>query len=92
MKKFLDFALVILFFACLASNFLPAQVHQALGFIFIALIIAHNVLNKNFYRAGFNRSRIFNLTTIFLLASGILAILISGAALADYFQAPNDDH
>lgn len=89
MKKFLDFALVILFFACLASNFLPAQVHQALGFIFIALIIAHNVLNKNFYRAGFNRSRIFNLTTIFLLASGILAILISGAALADYFQAPN---
>ncbi len=69
MKKFLDFALVILFFACLASNFLPANVHQALGLIFIALIVAHNVLNRNFYRAGFNRRRIFNLTTIFLFAS-----------------------
>jgi len=34
MKKFLDLTLVILFFACLASNFLPAQVHQALGLIF----------------------------------------------------------
>ena len=89
MKKFLDFTLVILFFACLASNFLPAQVHQVLGLIFIALIVAHNVLNRNFYRAGFNRRRIFNLTTIFPFASGILAILISGAALADYFQAPN---
>jgi len=46
-------------------------------------------LNRNFYRAGFNWRRIFNQTTIFLFASGILAILISGAALADYFQAPN---
>ncbi len=89
MKKFLDFTLVILFFACLASNFLPAQVHQALGLIFIALIVAHNVLNRNFYRAGFNRRRIFNQTTIFLFASGILAILISGAALANYFQVPD---
>ena len=89
MKEFLDFALMILFFTCLASNFMSAHVHQALGLIFIALIIAHNVLNRNFYRAGFNRRRIFNLTTILLFAVGILAILISGAALADYFQTPN---
>ena len=86
MKKFLDAALLILFFAELSSNFMSAQVHQALGLIFIALIVAHNVLNRNFYRAGFNRRRIFNLTTIFLFASGILAILISGAALAGYFD------
>ncbi len=89
MKKFLDFALVILFFACLASNFLPAQVHQALGFIFVALIVVHNVFNRNFYRAGLNRRRIFNQAMIFLFAVGILAILISGAALADYFPAQN---
>ena len=59
MKKFLNFVLVILFFACLASNFLPAQIHQTLGLIFIALII--------------------------------LVILISGAALGDFFYNFADD-
>lgn len=90
MKKFLDFGLVILFFAALASNFTPAQVHQAVGIGFCVGIVAHNVLNRNFYRAGLNRRRIFNLTVIFLLAGGILAVFVSGAALADYFSAPND--
>ena len=89
LKKFLNIALLILFFVELSSNFLPAQAHQVLGLIFIALIVAHNVLNRNFYRAGLNRRRIFNQTTILLFASGILAILISGAALAGYFDAKN---
>lgn len=89
MKKFLSIALVILFFVELSSNFIPQTVHEVLGFVFIALIVAHNVLNRNFYRAGFNRRRIFIQTIIFLLSIGILVILISGAALGDYFSAPD---
>ena len=92
MKKFLDCILLILFFAALASNFTSPTTHQVIGFAFLVLVVAHNVLNRNFYknslRGNFNRRRIINHTTIFLFAVGILALTVSGAALADYFSAP----
>lgn len=93
MKKFLDLTLLILFFVALASNFTPVTAHEAIGLAFFALIVAHNVLNRNFYRnflrGNFNRRRIINHTSIILFAAGILALTVSGAALAEFFQAQN---
>ena len=48
MKKFLDCTLLILFFAALASNFTSSTTHQIIGFAFLALVVAHNVLEQVF--------------------------------------------
>ena len=92
MKKFLDGALMILFFVGLSSNFLSAKIHETAGIIFVIGILAHNVLNKNFYkkffRGKFNRRRIINHATIFFFAASVVGLAISGAALAEYFSAP----
>jgi len=92
MKKILDIAILILFFVGLSSNFLSAQIHETAGIIFLCGIIAHNVFNRNFYksflRGSFNRRRIINHATIILFAAGVVTLAISGAALAEYFSAP----
>ena len=93
MKKFFDTVLLIIFFAALASNFTSAQTHETLGIIFITLIIAHNLLNRNFYknflRGNFNWRRLINHVVIIFFAVSILIAAISGSALADYFPAPD---
>ena len=93
MKKPLDIVLLVLFFAGLSSNFLSAQIHEATGIIFIAGVIAHNIFNRHFYknflRGSLNRRRIINHATIILFAAGVVMLAISGAALADYFPAPD---
>ena len=50
MKKSLDVALLILFFVGLASNFMTATIHEAAGIIFFVGVIAHNVLNRGYYK------------------------------------------
>ena len=88
MRKFLDLSMLILFFIALSSNFMPSNLHEVLGFIFCALVIIHNVLNKNFYknflRGSFNRHKILNI----VFAASILALTASGMVLGDYFSAP----
>jgi len=92
MKKSLDVALLILFFVGLSSNFLSAKVHEAAGIIFIVGIVAHNVVNRNFYknflRGNFNHRRITNHATIIFFAASVAVLAVSGAALAEYFSAP----
>ena len=92
MKKSLDAALLILFFVGLSSNFMSVQVHEAAGMIFVVGVVAHNVLNrgfyKNFLRGVFNRRRIINHVTIIFFAASVVTLAISGAALAEYFSAP----
>ena len=93
MKEFLDTSLLILFFTTLAGNFTSAQAHEMLGITFIALIIAHNLLNRHFYksflRGNFNWRRLINHVVIIFFAISILVAAISGSALADYFPAPD---
>ncbi len=92
MKKFLDAALLILFFVGLSSNFMSAQIHEAAGIIFVVGVIVHNALNKNFYRnflrGSFNRRRLVNHATIIFFAASVAVLAVSGAALAEYFRAP----
>ena len=93
MKKFLDSTLLILFFAALASNFTPLNLHEAFGFAFAALIVAHNLLNRHFYknfaRGNLNPRRIINNFHILLFAVAIFILIVSGAALDNYFSAQN---
>ncbi len=92
-KKFIDILMLILFFFCLASSFLPEQSHKLTGIGFTSLIICHNILNRNFYksflRGKFNWRRMINFATIIFLAVSMLITIISGSALADYFSAPD---
>ena len=94
MKKFLDVALLILFFVGLASNFMTATIHEAAGIIFVVGVIAHNVINRSFYksflRGKFNRRRIINHATIILFAAGIVVLAVTGAALAEFFPASTE--
>ena len=94
MKKFLDVALLILFFVGLASNFMSATVHEAAGIIFVVGVVVHNVMNRNFYRSffrgKFTRRRIVNHATIILFAVGIVVLTVSGAALANFFPASTE--
>lgn len=89
MKKFLDITLLILFFVELSSNFMSAQVHEALGIIFLLLIVVHNVFNKHFYkilvRGNLKFRRSFN---VIFFAASILVLTVSGLALADYIPSP----
>lgn len=93
MKKFIDSTLLILFFTALASNFTPLNLHEAFGFTFAALIIAHNVLNRHFYqnftRGNLNSRKIINQASIIAFAIAILILIVSGAALDNFFNAPN---
>ena len=91
-KKFLDVALLILFFVGLSSNFMSARVHEAAGIIFVVGVVAHNFMNasfyKNFLRGKFNRRRALNHATIIFFAASVVTLAVSGAALAEYFSAP----
>ena len=93
-KKLLDIAILILFFVGLASNFMSAQVHEAAGIIFCVGVVAHNILNRSFYKSflsgKFSRRRILNHATIILFAAGILTLAVTGAALAEFFPASTE--
>jgi len=87
--------LLILFFAALASNFTPLNLHEAFGFAFAALIVAHNLLNRHFYknfaRGNFNPRRFINNIHILLFAAAIFILIGSGAALDHFFYLPIDN-
>ena len=88
MKKILDAALLIVFFVGLSSNFMSARVHEAAGIIFVVGVVAHNVLNrgfyKNFLRGKFNRRRVVNHATIIFFALN----LRSRSRRAERFNQP----
>ena len=93
-KKFLDIAILILFFVGLSSNFTGAQVHEAAGIIFVVGVVMHNVLNRSYYksflRGKFSRRRIINHATIILFAAGVVVLAVTGAALAEFFPASTE--
>lgn len=73
---------------------MTATVHEVAGIIFVGGVVAHNVINRNFYksflRGKFNRRRILNHATIILFAAGIVTLTVTGAALAEFFPASTE--
>ena len=90
-KKFIDIALLMLFFSGLASMFLPADLHEILGCAFIVLVIIHNFLNRNFYRSipkgAITRSRLLNCICMFFFSMSLGVLIFSGVALSNYVFA-----
>ncbi len=87
-KKLLDLALLGLFFAGLLGLFLPRRLHEALGILFLLGLLLHNGANAGYYRALGqslrNVSQRVNLANIMLLAGSVLALAVSGVALAGW--------
>ena len=88
MKKFLNIILLVLFLGAMFTNFIAGSVHEILGFLFVLLIIPHNVANRNFYRTlgKGTTARKINQICVFLFAASIITLTISGAVLWDILK------
>lgn len=91
-KKTIDILLLILFFCELGGFFFPSNVHIIIGIIFLVLIIAHNIINYNFYKnlfkGKYNYTRAINSICIFLFGLSLIAIAISGIAMSSNSLIP----
>lgn len=90
-KKWLDAALLLLFFVELGGMFLPALAHELIGCGFLLLVVLHNVANRHFYENFFrgenNAKRWTNKLGVLLFGASLFVLAISGVALSqDLFR------
>ena len=90
-KVTLDILMFILLMALMARHFSGEKAHEWLGVIMLTLIIAHNVLNRNWYKGvmkgRYSGYRIFHssvniLTLCLFIALGISGMVMSGHVFA----------
>ena len=90
-KKVIDIILLILFLSGLASMFVPANVHEILGCLFIFFVIIHNIVNRNFYRSIPNgkltKPGLINCVCLMLFSLSLGTLIFSGIALSNYLFA-----
>jgi hypothetical protein len=86
-KLTLDILMLILLMALMARHFSGEKTHEWLGVIMLTLIVAHNVLNRNWYKSlpkgRYSGYRIFHsgvniLTLCLFIALGISGMVMSG--------------
>lgn len=79
-KIYVDVILFLFFFGAMLSTFIAGDVHEVFGLTFLAFVIIHNLLNKNFYRSlgKGSTARKINQVCIFLFAASIILLTISG--------------
>ena len=90
-KKWLDIALLILFFVELGGMFLPAPAHELIGCGFLLLVVLHNAVNRHFYENFFrgenNAKRWANKLGVLLFGASLFVLALSGVALSqDIFR------
>ncbi len=90
-KKWLDIALLVLFFIELGGMFLPAPAHELIGCGFLLLVVLHNAANRHFYENFFrgenNAKRWANKLGVLLFGASLFVLAISGVALSqDLFR------
>ena len=90
-KKIIDILLLILFLSGLASMFIPVNVHEILGCLFVFFVIIHNIVNRNFYRSIPNekltKSRLINCICLMLFSLSLGTLIFSAIALSNYIFA-----
>ena len=86
-KKIINIVLLILFLSGLAGMFIPPNLHEILGCIFIIFVVIHNIANKNFYRSIPNgkltKSRLVNCICLMIFSLSLGALIFSGIALSN---------
>jgi hypothetical protein len=86
MKVILDIVMTIMLMTQMAYHVTGDRVHMFIGAMLLSLFIAHNILNRNWYKGLFKgkyrAARIIHTTTNLLLALPMLGILISGILLS----------
>lgn len=91
LKKWMDIALLLLFFTELGGMFLPHLAHEIIGCVFLALVLLHNIVNRRFYKNFFHGAypigRLVNHCTVVLFAVNLLLLAVSGIALSQYLFA-----
>jgi hypothetical protein len=85
-KVILDVVMTIMLMAQMAYHVTGDRVHMFIGAMLLSLFIAHNILNRNWYKSLFKgkyrAARIIHTTINLLLALSMLGILISGILLS----------
>lgn len=85
-KKWIDIALLLLFFTELGGMFLPHLAHEIIGCVFLALALLHNIVNRRFYRNFFRGAdsfgRLVNKWTVVLFAISLFLLTLSGISLS----------
>jgi hypothetical protein len=85
-RLLLDFLAVALIIACLAYWWLDNRSHELFGTALFALVIAHNVFTRRWYGGVAKRrmglTRTVNLVTIFCLAIGMTAMLVTSLLIS----------
>jgi hypothetical protein len=85
-RLLLDLLAIALIIACLAYWWLDNRSHELFGTALFALVIVHNVFNKHWYggvaKRRMNLTRIVNLVTIFCLAIGMMAMLVTSLLIS----------
>ncbi|WP_320188816.1 DUF4405 domain-containing protein [Agrobacterium rosae] len=85
-RLLLNFLAVALIIACLAYWWLDNLSHELFGMALFALVIVHNVFNRRWYggvaKRRMDATRIVNLVTIFCLAIGMTAMLVTSLLIS----------
>lgn len=84
-KKTLDIVLLLLLIAELGGTVLPVPMHRILGFVLAALVIVHNVVNRNFYttldKGAYTKRRLVNTVAILLFVLAFVLVTVSGVGM-----------
>ena len=68
--------------------FMPVNIHEILGCTFIAFVVIHNIVNRNFYRSiphgKITKLRLINCVCMFIFSLSLGALIFSGVALSNY--------
>jgi hypothetical protein len=90
-KVMLDLIMLILLMALMARHFSGEKVHEWLGVIMLVLILAHNVLNRNWYKGipkgKYSGYRIFHSTVNILTLCLFISLGISGMVMSGHVFA-----
>jgi hypothetical protein len=90
-KVTVDFLMLILLLALMARHFSGEKAHEWLGIIMLALILAHNVLNRNWYKSimkgKYPAYRVFHIMVNILSLCLFIALGLSGMVMSGYVFA-----
>lgn len=92
-RNIVDILMPLMFIIGLVGAFFREGVHIAIGCVFFALVLVHNLINANYYRAitngKYDARRLANAAIIILFTASLSALFVTGAQLAFGYSSVN---